>query len=324
MSKDNLTVKALVKEQSRLIQKAIDSFDSITMDHLASDIACCKGIIVLTGVGKSAYIAQKVAMTFVSCGTKAVFLSPTDALHGDIGIVNKDDWVIMLSRSGESDELVELIPYLKKREVKIAVVVGERNSRIASLANHIIHIPFEQELGPLPMIPTTSAALQMIFCDVLALAVASLKGISQEDFARNHPAGQIGKRLHLKVHDLMLKENELPLAHACQHVEEILVELSNKRSGCLVVISENGKLEGIFTDGDLRRSLQKFGRQVLDEPLHKVMTNHPQWIDAEKLAYEALQLMEADSQKLITSLPVLDRGVVVGLIRMHDLLQAGL
>lgn len=317
-------IEDLIKEQSQLINESISKFEIAPLRQLANSIAACKGVIVFTGVGKSGFIAHKIAMTFVSCGTKALYLSPTDALHGDIGIVNKEDWVVMLSRSGESDELLELMPYLRKRGVQVATFVGSSSSRLAQKADLVIHTPFRKELGPLSMVPTTSTAIQLIYGDLLVVAVTKLKGVSFDDYALNHPAGQIGKRLSLRVSDVMLQGASIPKAYRHQLIGELLVELSDKRSGCLVVASEHDELLGMFTDGDLRRGLQQHGQSILQMPIEQVMTNCPRWISSHTLAYDALKQMEEDPKRLITTLPVLQENKLVGLVRLHDLLQEGL
>lgn len=317
-------VQTLVQQQRGLIIESIDAFDSKSLQELAQALAKTQGIVVFTGVGKSAFVAQKVAMTFVSCGTRAIFLSPTDALHGDIGMVNSSDWVVAISRTGASDELLQLAPFVKSRGAHLAAFVGKADSRLAQLADIVVITPYQRELGAIQMVPTTSAELQLIYADILAVATAQIKGLSTEDFARNHPAGQIGKRLNLRVCDMMLTGSYVPLASENQTVGAMLVELSNKRSGCLLIVDAENHLKGIFTDGDLRRSLEKHGKNALDMPLKDVMTLTPRLVEADVLAHDAMRLMEADHKRPITVMPVVREGKIVGLVRLHDLLQAGL
>lgn len=317
-------IERLVQEQQSLLMRSFERVKCQELQALAKELAKVKGVIVFTGVGKSGFVAQKVAMTFVSCGTKAIFLSPTDALHGDIGMIDDNDYVVAISRTGESDELLELAPFIKARGARLAALVGVRESRLARLADLVVVTPYERELGVIQMVPTTSAEIQLIFADILAVAVTELKGISLEDFARNHPAGQIGKRLTLKVKDMMLPRDKMPLAHPEDTVGEMLVELSNKRSGCLVVVDKKFHMLGIFTDGDLRRGLEKYGKDTLGKKLQEVMTPTARYICADKLAHDALLAMEENPTCPVTVLAVKQGDEVVGLIRMHDLLQAGI
>lgn len=317
-------VKDLLDQQKELILKSMARFDCAPLAALAAELSACTGIVVLTGVGKSSFVAQKVSRTLVSCGIKAVYLSPLDALHGDLGMVCPGDWVIFISKSGESDELIQLAPFLKQRGVKMAAFVSLEKCRLASWVDLVIPTPIDAELGPLAPVPTTSTLLQLLYADLLAVSVLKVKGVSLDTFASNHPAGQIGKRLILKVEDFMLKGAQIPKARLGDRIGEVLVELSDKRCGCLLIVDESEKLLGVFTDGDLRRSLQKYKGNCLDKTMGEVMTPSPRFVLKNKLAHEALEAMEANQAKPITVMPVLDQDKVVGLIRLHDLLQAGM
>lgn len=299
--------------------------DYKAIEAVAKVVLTCPGTIFLTGVGKSGVIAKKIALTLMSTGTKSLYLSPTDALHGDLGIVSQDDLLLILSKSGESDELFHLIPCLHHRGATLIAVVSNPASRLAKSCHHVVHLPLKQELCPFGLAPTTSTVEQLLFGDVLAVALMRSKRFSLDQYVLNHPGGRIGKRLTVRVSDLMLKGREIPLCHPQDKLIEVLVELSDKRCGCVLVVDSQQSLQGIFTDGDLRRALQSFGPSALNEAMQGIMTRHPRTVAADKLAVEAVQLMEADRNHPIMVLPVLEAdNKVVGLIKMHDIVQSGL
>lgn len=318
-------LKELFKKEKESLNHFFDNLDVDSTERLFDILKDCKGLIILTGVGKSGLVAEKISLTLTSTGTRAFFLSPATALHGDIGMVSKDDVFIMFSKSGESEELLCMVPYLRNKGVTIIAVVSQTNSRLSKAADLTIMLPMENELCPFNLVPTTSSTIQLIFGDVLSIALMTHKNFSVMEFAMNHPAGKIGRRLTIKVKDLMLKDNDLPLAYPEDKLVDTLVELSNKKCGCMLVVDKKNELQGIFTDGDLRRALQTKGSSALESPLKDVMTLSPRHVDSSKMASEALEMMEADQKRPITVLPVLEGGKkVVGLIKMHDILQSGL
>jgi arabinose-5-phosphate isomerase len=316
-------VKDLFSEQRHLVMTSLDRFNCAPLAILAQKLADCKGLIVLTGVGKSSFVAQKVSRTLVSCGMRAVYLSPLDALHGDLGMVSPEDWVVFISKSGESDELIQIAPFLKERGVHMAAFVTFEKCRLASWMNLVVPTPMEGELGPLPL-PTTSTVLQLFYADLLAVAILKIKSISLDTFASNHPAGQIGRRLILRVDDFMITGAKLPKAKLHDCIKDVLVELSDKRCGCLLIVDDQDFLLGVFTDGDLRRTLQKYGASCLEKTMEEVMTPKGRFIEKGLLAHQALELMEFNKVNPITIMPVVENGRVEGLVRLHDLLQAGI
>jgi arabinose-5-phosphate isomerase len=264
-------------------------------------------------------------MTMTSTGSRAFFLSATNALHGDIGIIGPDDIFIMISKSGESDELLQLVPFIRNKGIKIGAMVTNTSSRLARAVDFFLTLPLEKELCPFDLAPTTSTVIQMIVGDVIAIALMELRKFTVDDFAKNHPAGRIGRRILIRVQDLMISGSGIPLCHPRDKLVDTLVELSNKRCGCVLVINDDKELLGIFTDGDLRRALQKQGAKALDSKMEDLMTRTPRWIAAKELAWEALHLMEADQKHPIMVLAVLDDSKkVVGIIKMHDIVQSGL
>lgn len=317
-------LKDLFNEQRRYLNTFFDTVDSTAAEEFFATCLACKGLLVFTGVGKSGIIAEKIATTLVSTGTKALYLPTTNFLHGDIGILSSEDLLICLSKSGETEELLSLVPFVRKRQAKLLAVVSNPHSRLAKEADLSVHLPVEKELCPFDLAPTTSTAVQLIFGDILAVALMKAKGFSLNDYALNHPSGAIGKKATLYVSDLMRKEEQLPLCRPSDRLIDMLVELSNKKCGCLVVTDEKKELKGIFTDGDLRRALQNQGPTVLEKRMEALMTPSAIYVTPKIMAWEAAKIMQKDPKRWIMVAPVVEGGEVVGVIRMHDIVQAGL
>lgn len=303
-------------------------FNHINLDEaekLVSDVLSCKGVVVFTGVGKSGLVAKKIAVTMASTGSKAIYLSPTNALHGDMGMVNQDDIFVILSKSGESDELLTLIPAVRNKGAKIVAIISNENSRLAKAADTVILLPLKKELCPFNLVPTTSTTIQMIFGDLIAISIMSKKNFSLDQYALNHPAGRIGKRITLRVKDIMLSGAQIPICDPKATLQEVLVELSNKKCGCIMIANEAQQLQGIFTDGDLRRALQAHGPHALEKSMGQLMVNSAKFVSPDILAWDAMQLMEEDQKRPITVLPVLKEDkTIVGILKMHDIIQSGL
>lgn len=323
------SLQTLFHKEREMLDHFFDQIDLRAVEQLLALLQACKGIVIVTGIGKSGLVAEKIALTLTSTGTRAFYLSASNALHGDIGIVQSEDIFLMISKGGESEELLQLIPFLRNRNVKVAAIVNQPNSRLAKSADLSIVLPLKKELCFYDLVPTTSTVTQMIFGNILAVALMLDKiehnKFSLAEYALNHPGGKIGRRLTLKVKDLMLKDQDLPLCAPQDKLLETLVTLSNKRCGCVMIVDAQGKLQGIFTDGDLRRALQKYGPQALECRMQELMTSTPRAIAPSEKAINALQLMESDQKRPITVLPVVsDEQKVEGLIKMHDILQSGL
>lgn len=324
-SDQKLMLNELLKREREGLDYFFDEFDLEQIDKLLQMILNSQGALFFTGVGKSGLVAKKIAQTMTSTGSRSIYLSPIDALHGDIGIVTNKDIVFLLSKSGETDELLSLLPTLRNKEITTVAVVSNLSSRLAKECDFVINLPCKLELCPFDMAPTMSTTIQMIFGDILSIALMQKRNFSKDQFAENHPAGRIGKRIHLKVKDLMVQNNALPICHPEDKIVDVLVELSNKRCGCLLIIDQEHHLEGIFTDGDLGRSLQTYGKEMFDKKIGDVMTRNPKSIQAQNLAIEAMYMMEKNQKKAITVLPVIQEDkTLVGLIRLHDILQSGL
>lgn len=289
-------------------------------------LATCRGKVVITGVGKSGNIAQKIAATLTSACTPSVFLHPSDALHGGLGVVGADDVVIILSNSGETDELIMMLPYIKNRSVPVIGIVGNLDSTIARRADVVLDATVDQEACPLNLAPTTSTTVALAIGDALAMTLMQVKGLTENEFAQNHPAGRLGKRLTLKVADLMHTGASNPTIKEDAPWLEVIAAITRGGLGAVSVVDDEGKLLGLITDGDLRRTFQKVKQAVEVEALKSgsIMTRNPVVARAELLAYDALRLME-DRPRQIAMLPVVnDERHCVGLIRLHDIVRHGL
>ena len=288
-------------------------------------LAGCVGKVIALGAGKSGNIAQKVAATMTSTGTVSVYLHPSDAAHGGLGIVAREDIVIMFSNSGETTEIIDLLPSLQHRGARIIAIVGNINSTLARRADAVLDASVEREACPLNLAPTTSTTVALAIGDALAMTLMRAKNIQPEDFAVNHPAGRLGKRLTLRVADLMRSGAENPTIAASATMLEAVQAISRGGVGAASVTDSAGKLTGIITDGDVRRTLQKSRLADLESLTgEELMTRAPVVATPDMLAFAALRLME-DRASQISVLPVVDdEGRAVGLIRLHDIVRSGL
>ncbi len=316
-------LRALFEKQNQHLDYFFAHLDYEKCEALFEKLKACKGVVFFSGVGKSGFIAQKIAATMMSTGSKAFFLPPIDALHGDLGMVGPDDFVLIFSKSGETEELLELLPALCNKGVTSVAITSDSTSRLAKRADLEIVLPCENELCPFDLAPTTSTEIQLLFGDVLTIGLMKARKFSLAEYAKNHPSGRIGKRATVRVKDLMLNFSKTPTCLPEDRLGDVLNEFSDKRCGCLLVVNELKQLQGIFTDGDLRRGLQQKGDQILNERLGDLMTKVPKSIEVDELAWDAVKLMESDQKHPVMVLPVEEQGAVVGIIKMHDLIQAG-
>lgn len=279
------------------------------------------GRVVFTGMGKSGLIARKIVATMNSTGTAAIFMHPTDALHGDLGMVRKDDIVILISKSGNTSELLDLIPLFKRIKVTIIGMLGENNSLIAKECDIVLNVAVKEEACPHDLAPTASTTAALVMGDALAIALLEKRGFSAEDFALLHPGGSLGKRLSLRISEIMIKGKDVPLVEETASVKDTILVMTSKRLGMTCVVNEKGKLSGIITDGDLRRTLEK-SLDIHNLSAKDIMTKNPKTISKEYLASFAIQQMENFN---ITSLIVTDEdNTPVGIIHLHDLVKLGL
>lgn len=279
------------------------------------------GRLIVCGMGKSGLIGGKIAATLSSTGTPSFFLHPSEALHGDLGMVKEDDIVLLLSNSGETEEIVRLVPFLRRIGTKVIALVGNLESTLARNSDIVINSYVEREACPLNLAPTSSTTVSLALGDALACALIEARCFKEKDFARFHPSGSLGRKF-ISVKDLMHIGDSLPLVSPEAVLREAVVSMSHGGFGALVIVDEDSKLLGVFTDGDLRRYFEKSKNVDLDIPLSSVMTANPKRITPERLAMEALKTME---DKSITSLPVVNaENVVVGFLHLHDILKARL
>lgn len=318
-------VNECLKVSAEAIARTRIQLDPTQVELALKLLANCRGKVILAGIGKSGLIGRKIAATLTSTGTTAVFLHPADALHGDLGIATSVDVAVILSNSGETDELVTMLPYLKKRGVPIIAIVGNLNSTIAKKADAVLDASVDKEACPFNLAPTTSTTIALVIGDAIAMTLMRIKGLTPEDFALNHPAGRLGKRLTLRVEDLMHSGVDNPTISPQAPCLDAIAAITQGGLGAVNVIDEQGKLLGLITDGDLRRTLQKIKPTDLGDMVSGViMTSNPITVTPDELAYNALQLMENRTSQ-IAVLPVVDReGICVGLIRLHDIVRSGL
>ncbi len=281
----------------------------------------CEGRVIITGVGKSGIVARKIVATMNSTGTPAVFLHPSDAVHGDLGMVRQDDVVICLSKSGNTDELNTLIPMFKRIGVPIISLVGRMNSMLAGESTVALDVSVEEEACPLDLAPTSSTTVALVLGDALAIALLDRRQFQKEDFALYHPGGTLGKRLLLKVDELMVSGNDIPQVRSDVPLKDAIVEMTSKRLGCTCVVRVDGTLEGIITDGDLRRLLQKT-TDISAITAGMAMTRNPKTARLGSLAVVVLQEME--SYKITQIVVVNNEHRPSGVVHLHDLVNAGL
>ena len=281
----------------------------------------CKGRVAVTGMGKSGIIARKIVATLNSTGTPSLFLHPTDAVHGDLGMVRKEDVVICISKSGDTTELFNLMPIFKRIGVPVIAMLGNTNSKIAQMAAVVLDVSVKEEACPHDLAPTSSTTATLAFGDALAIALLDKRNFTAEDFAMFHPGGNLGKRLLLRIEELMMDGTAIPVVKQSTSFHEVILEMTSKRLGATCVVDDDGKLAGIVTDGDLRRLLQKT-TDIGNATAEMMMNRHPKTIAPDVLAAVALQEMEGHN---ITQLIVVDSAHrPVGMVHLHELVKAGL
>jgi arabinose-5-phosphate isomerase len=304
--------------ESRAIENLTNFIDE-NFEACVNEIYSAKGRVVITGVGKSAIIANKIVATLNSTGTPSLFMHAADAIHGDLGMIQKEDIVMCISRSGNTPEIKVLVPLLKRRGSKLVALVSNVNSYLATQADFVLNATIAEEACPHNLAPTTSTTAHMAMGDALAVCLLHKRNFTSHDFAEFHPGGALGKQLYLKVSDIFTN-NELPIVGPDTPVHEALLEISTKRLGCTAVTDGDSKLLGIITDGDLRRMLQK-STNITGLTASDIMTKSPKVIQKDEYAVKALHLMQ---EKSITQLAVLDNEKLVGFIHLHDLLKEGI
>ena len=321
-SNDVLSIaKQVLKTEADAVFALIDKLND-GFEKAIEIIYNAKGRVVVTGMGKSGLVGKKIAATLASTGTPAFFLHPAEASHGDLGMVTSRDVIIIISNSGETDEIIDLIPFLKRFNVSVVSMTGNPASTLARTADVNLDISVKEEACPLGITPTASTTATLAMGDAVAVALLVKRGFRQEDFASFHPAGSLGKKLFVRVKDLMHKGEALPMIWLSTPVMEALIEISSKRLGIAIVAGADRKILGVVTDGDVRRGVQKWGKDFFDMKAEEVMSRNPRSIAEDELAAKALSVMETYS---ITSLVVAGpEGKAVGIIHLHDILKEGI
>ena len=292
-------------------------------DAAVNLILACPGRVVLTGMGKSGIIAHKISATLASTGTPSFYLHPAEGIHGDLGMVTADDVVIALSNSGETGEVLNILPSLRRIGAKLIAMVGNPDSTLAKNSDVLLNVGVEKEACPLGLAPTSSTTAALAFGDALAMALMGKHHFTSKQFAVFHPGGSLGRRLLLTVGDIMHAGDENPLVPGTAKVQEALFVITDKGLGAVSVVDDSGRMIGLLTDGDIRRGLSK-GIGFLERPVTELMTRDPKYITRGKLAAEALHVMESHKPKPITVLPVVDdEKQVIGLLHMTDLVRQG-
>ena len=321
MNKDAIRAlaRAVIETQASAVRSLLDRIDGSFL-AACSCLLECEGRVVVIGMGKSGHIGSKIASTLASTGTPAFFVHPAEASHGDLGMVKAEDVVLALSNSGETDELNRILPLLKRIGVKIVALTGNPESTLAIHSDVVLDISVDEEACPLGLAPTSSTTATLVMGDALAISLLETRGFTEEDFAKSHPAGQLGKRLLLHIRDIMHCGDEIPAVQANASISDAIVEMTAKRLGMTAVLDKDGKVLGIFTDGDLRRTLDS-GLDPHTTLISDAMTPGGQTISPDSLAVEAMRKMQTHAiQGLLVTKP---NGQLMGALNFQDLLKAG-
>ena len=313
--------KKVLKTEAEAIFALIERLGS-NFEKAVESIYECKGRVVVTGMGKSGLVGKKIAATLASTGTPAFFLHPAEAGHGDLGMVTSRDVLLAISNSGETEEIVRLIPFLKRFNLRLVSITGNPNSTLSRAADVNLDVSVKEEACPFGIVPTASTTATMAIGDAMAVALLVKKGLKEEDFAFFHPGGSIGKKLLITVKDLMHKGDAIPKVSIGTPMSKAVIEMSSKRLGHAIILDNNDRVAGIITDGDVRRGLEKWAGKLFELTAEEVMSRNPKTISEEELAAKALSIMEKHS---ITALIVSDRdGRAIGIIHLHDILKQGI
>lgn len=307
-----------IKAEAAAIEKLADYIDD-NFINTVTEIYNSKGRVIVTGIGKSAIIASKIVATLNSTGTPAIFMHAADAIHGDLGIIQTDDIIICLSKSGNTPEIKVLVPLIRNLGNRLVAIVSNTDSYLAQKADYVLRATVEREACPNNLAPTSSTTAQLVIGDALAVCLLKLRGFTPADFARFHPGGSLGKKLYMRVSDIF-SENNVPRVHPNDRIPSVIIEISSKRLGATAVIDDDNRVVGIITDGDLRRMLQK-NMNIEGLTAKDIMSTAPKTIAPDELAINAFHLME---QHKITQLLVIDNGMYLGVIHIHDILREGI
>ncbi len=319
---DIQTARRVMRIESEAIASLADRLDK-NFSRAVELLMACNGKVIVTGMGKSGHIGGKIASTFASTGTSAFYMHPAEGMHGDLGVMSKNDVIIAISYSGNSSELIGLLPSLKKIGAPLIAMTGNSRSKLAKFADVVLDIAVTEEACPLGLAPTASTTSSLVLGDALAVALLERKGFSADDFALLHPGGSLGKRLLLQVSHIMHSGDDTPRVNRKIFVADAVVEMSQKRMGITGVFGDEGKLLGCVTDGDLRRGMQRFD-DFFQRKVEEIMSESPKTISADTMAVDALRLMEKSRISVVFVYDPQDKTKIVGAVHMHDILSAGL
>jgi arabinose-5-phosphate isomerase len=312
--------KKVIKTETNALLNLYENI-SFDFEKAVNIVKKCKGKIVIIGLGKSGLIGQKISATLSSTGTPSIYLHPVEAAHGDLGVIMKKDVVVVISQSGETEEITDILPALKNLKIPVIAITGNKNSTLSKNADCVIDSFVKEEACPMGLAPTASTIVQLAIGDALAIALLKLKKFKKEDFARLHPGGTLGKKLTLKVKDIMHTGDELPVVKKDTVLKDALLVMTKKRFGCVAVVDKNNKLCGIFTDGDLRRLIEK-DVNPFSFKMSSIMILKPKMVNGEELVVRALDIMEKNK---ITVLLIPDKQKrLKGIIHLHDILSSGI
>lgn len=310
--------KRVLEIEAQAILNLKDRIDD-HFDQAVRILVGCRGKVIVTGIGKSGQICRKIAATFASTGTPAFFLHPAEGIHGDLGMIAKGDAMVAVSNSGETGELLQILPMVKRLDIPFIAITGNSKSTLAKASNVLLDISVEEEACPMGLAPTASTTVTLALGDALAVAVLKARGFKESDFALLHPGGTLGRKLLFRVRDLMKTKGDMPLVSADSYMKEVLIEMTSKRLGVTGVTHEKGVLVGIITDGDLRRHLKR-SADLFTLSAADIMSKNPKTIDEEELAGKAIHIMEKHK---ITALFVTDKNSYpIGIIHLHDLITS--
>jgi len=312
--------KEVLKIEAEGILNLIDKIDE-SFRKAIQMIYSTPGRVIVTGIGKSGLVGRKIVATFSSTGTPSLFLHPAEGMHGDLGMITSGDIVLAISNSGETEEVNLLIPSIKRIGVKLVSLTGEVSSTLAKKSDITLDIGVQREACPLGLVPTASTTAALAMGDALAVALLNKREFKEKDFRLFHPGGSLGARLMVKVRDVMLKGKDIPTVFENMSVKQAITRINERNLGFTLVINEKNVLKGIITDGDLRRHIQNTAKNLLGKPANKIMTSSPKSIEADKLAHQALNLMEKHGITVLVIKDKIDR--VEGIVHLHDLLGRG-
>ena len=323
----SLDIKTIAKKVIQIEAEAVSQIQkqiNEDFETAVNAILNCDGRLIVSGMGKSGLISQKIASTMASTGTPAQFVHPGEAIHGDLGMITDKDIALIISNSGETMELIHILPALKDKNIKVIGLIGRKDSTLAQQSDYFLDTSVKKEACTLDLAPTASTTATLAMGDAIAICLLELRGVDKSDFAKLHPGGMIGKRLLLTVNQIMHKKDRIPFVHVNTKVKDALLIISEKGFGMTTVLNASDEMVGIITDGDIRRALEKIGNKIFDQTADNLMSKNPKWISSDTLAISALELMQKHSITSLFVLSDINLKKPDGVIHIHDILKTGI